>query len=95
MEKGTRFLVTCLSFLITVPLAILAIGFVNELLGRLATAVVMVLIMLLVRKFPLNMTGDLYELESNLSFQKKIIILFVILLGALAGIVLSLQFGFF
>ena len=95
MGRAARFYITCLSFLITVPLAILVIGFVNSVLGRIATIAIMAIIILLVRKFPLKMTGELYELESNLSLQKKVVVLCVILLGALGGVLLSLILGFF
>ncbi len=95
MDKNSRFYITCLSFFLTVPATILVIGFIDSILGRTATIILVALSFIMIRKFPLEMTGDLYELEIDLSTLKKAIALSAILLGAVIGIILSVWLGFF
>lgn len=95
MAGDRRFYTTCLAFLVTVPVAILLIGFVESLVGRTVSIAAMAAAVLLMRKYPLEMTGDLYEMEKNMSANKKIIVLAVILAGAMAGVWLSVRLGFF
>ncbi|MBI2085202.1 MAG: hypothetical protein HYT71_01680 [Candidatus Aenigmarchaeota archaeon] len=95
MERNLRFYLTCLAFFFTVPAIILAIGFVDSISSRVVTIAVIALFIILVKKFPLEMTGDLYELETDLSMTKKAVVLSSILLGAVIGIILSLWLGFF
>ncbi len=95
MERNLRFYLTCIAFFFTVPAIILAIGFVDSIFSRVVTVAVIALFVVVIRKFPLEMTGDLYELEAGLSMTKKAVVLSAILLGAVIGIILSVWLGFF
>ncbi|MBI4176799.1 MAG: hypothetical protein HY516_00365 [Candidatus Aenigmarchaeota archaeon] len=95
MADERRFYTTCAALLVTVPVAILLIGFIESVAGRVVAILVMAGSVLLMRKYPIPMTGDLYELEKGLSEKKKLIVLTVILAGAMAGVWLSLKLGFF